>query len=66
MLLKGEYVHLLATSGSVFAPPLYIKGKKNGILFISNEITGTMDSQKFQDDLSEFAKGKKSYVCLVY
>ena len=55
-----------AASGSCFSPEKIIKGKVNGITFISNEFTGTMNSQKFWDDLKAFAKMKNAFVKLMY
>lgn len=55
-----------AASGSCFASEMIIKGKVKGITFISNEFTGTMNSQKFWDDLRTFAKRKNAYVKLMY
>ena len=40
--------------------------QKKGITFVSKEFTGTMDSQKFWDDLANFAKQKRRYIYLVY
>lgn len=55
-----------ATSGSCFAPEMIIKGNVNGITFISDEFTGTMNSQKFWDDLRAFAKSKNAFIKLMY
>ncbi len=57
---------LFASSGSCFAPVKIIKGIVNGITFTSNEFTGTMDSQKFWDDLGRYAKSTSCFVELRY
>lgn len=55
-----------AASGSCFSHEMIIKGKVNGITFISNEFTGTMNSNKFWDDLRAFAKSKNALIKLMY
>lgn len=55
-----------AASGSCFNEELEIVGKLNGITFISEEFTGTMDSQLFWDKLREFARNKGKFVKLMY
>lgn len=57
---------LFAASGSCFAPTKVVKGNVNGITFTSKEFTGTMDSQKFWDDLRKYAKRNNAYVELRY
>ena len=57
---------IFASSGSCSAETKQIKGIVNGITFTSKEFIGTMDSQKFWDDLREFAKLKNSFIELVY
>lgn len=54
-----------AASGSCSAPEKVIEGTVNGVTFTSKEFTGTMDSQKFWDDLSAYAKSINSFVILV-
>ena len=55
-----------ASSGSCFSHEMIIKGNVNGITFTSDEITGTMNSQKFWDDLRAFAKSKNAFIKLMY
>ena len=57
---------VFASSGSCLAPTKIIKGKVNGITFTSSEFTGTMDSQKFWDDLRDYAKNIGCFVELRY
>ena len=57
---------LFASSGSCLKPTKVIKGKVDGITFISNEFTGTMDSQKFWNDLRDYAHSIDAYVELRY
>jgi len=57
---------IFASGGSCSAEIKQIKGVVSGITFTSKEFTGTMDSQKFWDDLREFAKSKKAFIELVY
>lgn len=57
---------MFAASGSCSDEELEIVGKVNGITFISEEFTGTMDSQLFWDKLSEFARNKGKFVKLMY
>lgn len=59
-------MNVFAASGSCFDPEMYIKGQKKGSTFVSKEFTGIMDSQKFWDDLANFAKQKRCYIYLVY
>ena len=61
MTIRNQF----AASGSCSAPEKIIKGAVNGTTFISEEFTGTMDSQKFWDDLRHYAKRINSYVILV-
>jgi hypothetical protein len=44
----------------------HIPGKVNGITFTSEEFTGTMDSQKFWDNLMDFAKSQNAFIELVF
>ena len=55
-----------AASGSCFAPVLNIYGEVNGITFTSEEFSGTMDSQKFWDDLAAYAASIHAFVRLLY
>lgn len=59
-----------AASGSCFSPVKEIYGTVEGITFTSKEtskeFTGTMDSQKFWDDLASYAKEINRYVRLMY
>lgn len=57
---------IFAASGSCFAPTKKINGKVNGITFTSKEFTGTMDSQKFWEDLNIFAKNNNAFIELHY
>lgn len=57
---------LFAASGSCFAPVKIITGTVSGITFKSESFTGTMDSQKFWDDLAAYAKQINAYVELRY
>lgn len=57
---------VFASSGSCSAPTKIIKGKVNGTTFTSSEFTGTMDSQKFWDDLRDYAKNIGCFVELIY
>jgi len=54
-----------AAAGSCSAPEKIIKGTVNGITFTSKEFTGTMDSQRFWDGLSAYAKSINAFVVLV-
>lgn len=54
-----------AAAGSCSAPEKVIKGTVEGITFTSPEFTGTMDSQKFWDDLRAYAKSCNAFVVLV-
>lgn len=54
-----------AAAGSCSAPEKVIRGTVNGITFTSPEFTGTMDGQKFWDDLRAYAKSINAYVVLV-
>ena len=55
-----------AASGSSFDPTLEIYGEVNGTTFTSEEYTGTMDSQKFWDDLAAYAANIHAFVRLMY
>lgn len=55
---------IFAQSGSCFAEPKVIKGKSEGITFTSKEFTGTMNSQKFWDELMYFAKSEDRFIIL--
>lgn len=57
---------LFASSGSCLKPTRVIKGKVEGTTFISNEFTGTMNSQKFWNDLRDYAHKIDSFVELRY
>ena len=57
---------LFAASGSSGDEEETIVGRVEGITFVSDEFTGTMDSQKFWDDLRSFAKKKGKYIKLCY
>lgn len=57
---------MFASSGSCSAKTKKIKGIVKGTTFISNDFTGTMDSQKFWDDLRAFAKKENAFIELVY
>ena len=57
---------IFASSGSCSAPTRIIKGKVNGTTFTSNEFIGTMNSQKFWDDLRDYAKNIGCFVELRY
>lgn len=67
-MLKGESVmsRLFASGGSCLNPIKIIKGRVEGITFISNEFTGTMNSQKFWNDLKDYANNINAYVELRY
>lgn len=43
-----------------------IPGRVKGITFTSKEFTGTMDSQKFWDDLMNYARLQDAFIELVY
>jgi len=58
--------NLFASSGSCSAPTKIIKGKVDGITFTSNEFTGIMDSQKFWDNLRDYARSIGCFVELRY
>ena len=53
---------LFAGSGSCFDRTYAIYGRVDGISFTSEEFSGTMDGQKFWDDLAAFAKRKGKFV----
>lgn len=55
-----------AAGGSCHNEELEIYGKVDGITFISEEFTATMDSQLFWDKLMQFAEIKKKFVILLY
>lgn len=55
-----------AASGSCHNEELKIYGKVDGITFISEEFTATMDSQLFWNKLRQFAEIKKKFVILLY
>lgn len=55
-----------ASSGSCTAQVKQIIGVVNNITFTSKEFTGTMNSQKFWDDLQLFAKKENAFIELVY
>ena len=55
-----------AASGSCNHPILNIYGEVNGTTFTSEEFTGTMDSQKFWDDLAAYAASIRAFVRLLY
>lgn len=56
-----------AASGSCHDKEEIIFGRvENQITFTSDEFTGTMNSQKFWDDLAAFARRKNRYIVLVY
>ena len=58
---------IFASCGSCFAPVKQIKGTVvNEITFISEEFTGTMNSQNFWDNLRTFAKSENAFIELVY
>lgn len=57
---------IFASSGSCLAPTKRIKGVVSGLTFTSKEFKGTMDSQKFWDDLREFAKSQNAFIELTY
>ena len=61
--MKGQ---LFASSGSCSNPIKEVYGKVDGITFTSNEFTGTKDSQKFWDDLREYAKSINMFIELRY
>lgn len=54
-----------AAAGSCSAPEKIILGAVNGLTFTSEEFTGTMDSQKFWDDLMAYAKSVNAFVVLI-
>lgn len=57
---------LFASSGSCLKPTKVIEGQVEGTTFISNEFTGTMNSQKFWNDLRDYAHKIDSFVELRY
>ena len=57
---------LFASCGSCLAPTKIIKGKVNGITFTSDEFIGTMDSQKFWNNLRNYAKSIDCFIELRY
>jgi len=57
---------LFASSGSCFAPVKIINGVVNGVTFTSKEFNGIMNSQKFWDNLSNYAKKTGCFVELRY
>lgn len=57
--------NIFAAAGSCFSPEKVIKGRVEGITFTSPEFTGTMDGQKFWDDLAAYAKQIQAYIVLV-
>lgn len=59
-------MEIFASAGSVKNQTKKIVGKKLGITFVSQEFTGTMDSQFFWESLSALAKKEKKYIVLMY
>jgi hypothetical protein len=57
---------VFASSGSCFDDELVINGTVDNITFKSSQFSGIMNSQKFWDDLSSFAKSIKKFVILKY
>jgi len=57
---------LFAASGSTHAQTKIIIGQVSGITFKSNFFNGVMDSQKFWDNLSLYAKKTNKYIELCY
>ena len=57
---------IFESCGSCLAPTKIIKGKVNGIIFTSDEFIGTMDSQKFWNNLRNYAKSINCFVELRY
>ena len=55
---------IFAQSGSCLAEPKIINGKIEGLTFTSEEFTGTMDSQRFWDNLMKFAKTEDKFIIL--
>lgn len=56
-----------AASGSCAAKEKIIIGKViDGITFVSDEFTGTMNSQKFWDDLRMYAHRNNAFIYLMY
>lgn len=56
-----------AASGSCSAKEKIVIGKViDNIAFVSDEFTGTMNSQKFWDDLRTYANKNNAFVRLMY
>lgn len=56
-----------AASGSCIAKEKIIIGKViDDITFVSDEFTGTMNSQKFWDDLRMYARRNNAFIYLMY
>ena len=60
-------VRQFAASGSVADKAYVIKGKViDGLTFVSDEFTATMDSQSFWNSLAGLARSKKKFIILSY
>lgn len=62
MKKRQSKMMFFAGSGSCCDGYYRINGKVNGNSFTSEEFSGTMDGQKFWDDLAAFAKKKGMFV----
>lgn len=58
--------NIFASAGSCQNEVFKVYGTVNGITFTSDCFTGTMNSQKFWDDLKEYAKAINKFVVLIY
>ena len=62
-----EKLRQFAASGSCMAKKKIIVGKViDDITFVSNEFTGTMNSQKFWDNLRMYAHRNNAFIVLMY
>lgn len=60
--------NIFCSSGACSAEKEVIHGKvlEDGITFVSEVFTGTMDSQYFWDSLAKLAKERNRFLVLVY
>lgn len=63
---SNKELKLFAASGKCSDDELVINGTVDSLTFKSSQFSGTMDSQKFWDDLLSFAKSVKKFVILKY
>ncbi len=65
-IAKPMKAEQFAAAGSCESEPFEIYGTVSGTTFKSDLFSGTMDSQKFWDDLMAYAKSINKFVRLMY